>query len=212
MKLRATTAALLGAALCLGGAMPASAATDTEVIRGQFIEIVSSADSTQMQHMTPGSTVEWLVSVSADAPEPGVVNLTLSGTGDLPLSVAVLGCDAQWDGAQCPAGSVTLRDQADVTLDGTDEHLVQFDAAYAQHLKLNVSLSSEGGATDGKTQLRVHAAGFGDDVTATPPGDDTLPDTGMHLAGALLLSTGAIIIGIAGAQLLSRTRDAGAKS
>lgn len=212
MKWRKITAAALGAALCFGGAIPASAAPKSEVIRGQFIEIVSTADTAQMQQMLPGDTVEWLVSVSADAPEPGVIDLTLSGTGELPLSVAVLSCDVDWSDATCPSGNVVLREQADVMLDGTSEQLVQFDAASAQHLKLNVSLADTGRAAGGETELRVHALGFGDDVTVTPTGDDTLPDTGMHLTGALLLSVGAIIIGIAGAQLLSRSRDAGRTS
>lgn len=205
MTWRRVTAAALGAALCFGLASPASAATDSEVIRGQFIEIVSTADTSQMQQMLPGDTVEWLVSVRADAPEPGVIDLTLSGTGELPLSVAVLACDVDWDGGACPNGDAVVREQSTVMLDGTSEHLLQFDAATAQHLKLNVSLADIGETANGETQLRVHAIGFGDEVTVTPPDDDTLPDTGMRLTGALLLTAGAIVVGIAGARLLSRT-------
>ena len=211
MRLRTTAAVLLAGGLVFASAAPASADTTTEVITGEYIELVSTADPEAMGSMLPGETVDWTVSVSADAPEPGVIDVALAGTGDLALSVAVESCAEPWIAGECNASQEMLRAAGEVVLDGSGEHLLQFDAAEARHLMLHVALADASAEPAGATELRVHANGFGEDVDTSPP-DDDLPETGFRISGVLLTMAGAIIIGVFGAKLLSRKSDAQVKS
>lgn len=204
MKARVLATMALAAVLAVASAAPASAVSTSQVITGQYLELVSTADTAVMANMLPGDEVAWTVSVSADAPEPGVVDVALSGTGELPLSVVVRACNVEWDDGLCAPGATVLRERATVALDGHSEHLLRFDAATAQHLRLDVALAESSDAPSGETELRVLASGFGDEVEATPPGEGELPETGLRIGGVLLMALGAIVAGIAGASLLSR--------
>lgn len=146
MKARVLATMALAAVLAAASAAPASAASTSQVITGQYLELVSTADTAVMANMLPGDEVVWTVSVSADAPEPGVVDVALSGTGELPLSVVVRACDVEWDDGLCTSGATLLRERATVALDGHSEHLLRFDAETAQHLRLDVSLAESSDA------------------------------------------------------------------
>ena len=214
MKFRTLAAVLLAGGLMFASAAPASADSETEVISGRYIELVSTTHDTEsMSSMMPGDVVIWTVSVSAEAPDPGVIDMAISGTGELPLNVAVQSCDDPWSGSACPSGAAEIRAEGPVALDGAKDILMQFDAAETRHLLVQVTLSDEASEPAASTELRVHAHGFGEDVETTPPdGDDGLPETGLKISGVLLMAAGAIIVGVFGARLLSRGSDAQAQS
>lgn len=76
MRFRTLAAVLLAGGLMFASAAPASADSETEVISGRYIELVSTTHDTEsMSSMMPGDVVIWTVSVSAEAPDPGVIDM-----------------------------------------------------------------------------------------------------------------------------------------
>lgn len=199
----------LAALLIAGAAAPASAAPVSEVIEGEHLRIVSTVDPETMQNMVPGDVVVWDVSVSADASEPGQVDLSLIGDGMLGLIVQVRQCDSEWTTTGCPIGEATLLASETAPLDGSVQPLTDFDADNTAYLRLDVSLLDGTMPDPGDTtQLRVLAEGYGEEVDVGPPGENgDLPRTGMGIVGVLLLAIGAIVVGIAAAKLFSRRRE-----
>ena len=209
MMRRFALGSALAALLLTGVAAPASAAPVSEVIEGEHLRIVSTVDPETMQNMVPGDAVVWDVAVSADAPEPGQVDLSLIGDGVLGLIVEVRQCDSEWTMTGCPGGETTLFASAAVPLDGSARPLTDFSADDTAYLRLDVRLPGGTVPDPGDTtRLRVVAEGYGEEVDVGPPGDNgDLPRTGMGIAGALLLAIGAIVVGIAAAKLISRRRE-----
>lgn len=194
--------------LCLAaGAAPAAAAPASEVIEGQHVRIVSTADPSTMGSMLPGDVAVWDVSISAEAPEPGQIDIGLSGDGELPLIVDVRSCVEPWSGNGCASDERSLARDLTAPLDGTLLPMLDMPADAAAHLRLDVSVPPTSSPPEqAATTLRVHADGFGDELEATPPDGAELPRTGMQLGGAALLAIGAVVIGIAGARLLTPRR------
>ena len=184
------------------------------MISGRYIDLVSTADPESMSSMLPGDVIVWTVSVSAEAPDPGVIDVAISGTGELPLDVSVQSCEDPWsEESTCPSGAAEIRADSPVELDGVKDILMQFDATETRHLLVQVALGAEASVPEASTELRLHAHGFGEDVETTPPDDDDeLPETGLKISGVLLMAAGAIIVGVFGARLLSRGSNAQAQS
>ena len=209
MMRRTALACALAALLLAGAAGPASAAPVSEVIEGEHLRIVSAVDPETMQNMVPGDVVVWDVSVSADAPEPGQIDVSLTGSGELGLLVEVRQCDAEWTVSGCANDETVLFAAEAAPRDGTVRPLTDFNADDIAYLRLDVRLL-EGTAPDqgDTTQLRVVAEGYGEEVDVGPPDDNgDLPRTGMGIAGVLLLAIGAVVIGVAAAKLFSRRRE-----
>ncbi|GEK79501.1 hypothetical protein [Agrococcus baldri] len=208
----ALPAMLAAAVLCVfAGATPASAAERSHVVEGQHLRLVSTADPEAMRGMLPGSVAIWDVSISADAPEPGVIDIALGGSGELPLEVDVRGCAEAWTADGCPAGAMSIERGLTASLDGTRTPLLETPADATTHLRLEVAVPSDATPPeDATTVLRVHAEGYGDQVEASPPGggEGELPRTGMQLGGSALLAAGAVIVGVAGARLFAGRRSA----
>jgi hypothetical protein len=208
MMERAALGAGLTVVYLLGVAAPAHAAPLTETIQGEHVRLVSTADPDTMRGMLPGDVALWDVSVSADAPEPGRIDIALSGTGELPLTLDVRACSAPWEDDRCAPGATVLRAGWLVPLDGARAALGSVSAAAAVHVRLEAALRATpaAGAT---SELRLHASGYGDELDVAPPGsgERVLPRTGMHLGGVALLGTGAVIAGVAGARLMAGRRE-----
>ena len=75
--------------MLLGSAAPAWASPTTEIIQGRILRLVSVADWEAAGSLLPGQQVRWDVAVSAVAPDPGIVTIALSATGEAPLLLDV---------------------------------------------------------------------------------------------------------------------------
>ncbi len=194
----------------LAGAAPAAAAPTSDVVEGRHVRIVSTTDPTSMRQMLPGDVALWDVSVSADAPEPGSIEIALSGSGDLPLVIDVRSCAEAWHGSGCASGEEPVARALPAPLDGALIALLETDAHDATHLRLEVAVPREAAAAPGSTTLlRVHVDGYGDALEATTPGGGigALPSTSSPLGGAALLALAAVACGVGTAMLAAGARQ-----
>lgn len=196
------TGILVAAALL--GAAPAWAAPSTEVVQGEVLRLVSVADWDAASRLLPGQSIEWDVSVSAEAPEPGFVSIGVSATGDVPLSIDVSFCAERWQPTGCPGGTTMLRSSWDIPRDGAEFPLVQITDAETAHLRLVVTL---GAAGSGSTDIRVHARGAGESAVVGP-GGGMLATTGLPSSGPWILGGGAVLV-VLGLLLGARRRRHG---
>lgn len=169
-------------------APPAWAAPTTEVIQGSVLRIVSVADWTAASSLMPGESVRWDVAVSADAPDPGRVTLSVSASGDAPLVVDAELCMRGWQADGCPGGAMALRSSWAIPLDGSPVVLAEIATTEVARLRLRIALGVAAGEASGATDVRVRASGVGDSVVVGPGGP--LPATG----GGVLPATGGGVV------------------
>jgi LPXTG-motif cell wall-anchored protein len=211
---RRRSAALLSA-LAVGGALlvPAAAwaAPTTHVVQGDVLRLVSVADWDAASSLLPEEPVQWDVAVSADAPDPGVVRIAVSASGDAALVVDVSLCLAEWTATGCPGGATELRTAWSIPLDGVEIPLTEISDTQAGHLRLAIALAGDDAL--GSTQVRVHAAGAGESAVVGPDGG--LATTGLSSAVPWILAAGAALLAIGGVLLMGRRgreRDEGSGS
>ncbi|PCE14614.1 hypothetical protein AUC47_03275 [Microbacterium sp. SZ1] len=191
-------AAVAFAAAAALAAAPAWAAPSTEVVQSAVLRIVSVADWSEAADLLPGESVQWDVTVSADADaEPGTVTLALSATGAAPLLVDAELCLQPWTDGACPGGASVLLTSWAIPRDGSEAVLVDFPSTQTAHLRLRMAL---GGDDDrpGFTDVRVSARGVGDAVTAGAGGGlavtgGTAP-VGALIGGGALLGAGTVLL------------------
>ncbi len=189
---RAGAVCAVAVALALGGAGPAAAAPTTEVVQGEVLRLVSVADWDAASSLLPGQPVRWDIAVSADAPDPGVIRIGISASGEAPLVLDASLCMQAWEGDDCPGGATVLRSGWEVPRDGAEVALTQIADTEVAHLRLSVTLAAEEG---GRTEVRVHASGAGESAVVGPGGG--LAATGMPSpALPWVLGGGALLAGI----------------
>lgn len=172
-------------AAILSSSAPAEAAPSeeqlrTEVISGDYLQLISVQNPAAMENMAPGQIVTWDVGVTAEAPEPGEVHIELTAQGDVPLEVSVHQCDRRWEDA-VPAGSpqeacsgeyALAVERTVVPLDAEPVPVSHIEPGPPQWFRLEVSIPEETDASSiqnsSTTMLRVHAHGFGEDLSAGP--------------------------------------------
>ncbi|MDF2508975.1 MAG: hypothetical protein K0Q52_2834 [Microbacterium sp.] len=172
----------------LGSAAPAWAAPTTEVIQGRILRLVSVADWEAAGALLPGQQVRWDVEVSAKAPDPGIVTIALSASGEAPLVLDVSMCLRPWQGSGCPGGAVSLRSAWEIPRDGGEVTLDEVADTDVAHVRLSIGLAE--GAETGSTSVRVHASGVGDAVAVGPGGG--LAATGPSSLAPWVLAGGAV--------------------
>lgn len=183
---------------------PAWAAPSTQIVQGEVLRLVSVADWDAASSLLPGQPVQWDVTVSAEAPDPGTVAVGISASGGAALVMDVLRCAQEWDASGCPDGQVTLESGWSIPRDGVEMPLVEMADTDVAHLRLVIALD---GADAGSTQVRVHARGAGESASIAPDG-------GLATTGAAPLAPWAIggaLALVAGGAALSalRRRTAG---
>lgn len=202
---RALAVALLAvAAIATPGA--AWAAPTTQVIQGSVLRLVSVADWAAAGSLLPGQPVQWDIEVSADAPDPGVIRIAVSATGEAHLLLDVSTCPQAWTASGCPDGATALRTGWDIPRDGVEVPLLQIGDTETAHLRLAIVLDPAGGSGAGSTDVRVHAQGAGETVVAGS--DGALATTGPPSAAPWIVGVGAVLIG-SGAVLVLRRRRVG---
>lgn len=203
MKRRAASAA--GASAIIVGVLfsagPAWAAPSTEVVQGEVLRLVSTADWDAASSLLPGQPVQWDVTVSAQAPDPGIVAVGVSASGDAPLVVDALGCAQEWDATGCVAGEITLRSDWVLPRDGTEVELLEIADTETAHLRLVIALT---GDDVGTTHVRVHAQGAGESAVIGPDGG--LATTGLSPLVPWAAGVGAVLLA-GGLVFAARHRD-----
>lgn len=187
----------------LGSAAPAWASPTTEVIQGRILRLVSVADWEAAGSLLPGQQVRWDVAVSAEAPDPGIVTIALSATGEAPLVLDVSICLRAWQGSACPGGAVIVRSAWQVPRDGGEVQLGEVADTDVAHVRLSIGLGEAAAA--GSTSLRLHASGVGEDVIVGPGGG--LAATGPSPLPPWVLAGGAALV-VVGLLLAARRRRA----
>lgn len=201
---RALAAVLLAIAVIVTPGA-AWAAPTTQVIQGSVLRLVSVADWAAAGSLLPGQPVQWDIEVSADAPDPGVIRIAVSATGEAHLLLDVSTCAEAWTESGCPVGATALRTRWDIPRDGVEVPLLQVADTETTHLRLAIVLDPSGGSGAGSTDVRVHAQGAGETVVAGS--DGALATTGLLSAAPWIVGAGAGLIG-SGAVLVLRRRRA----
>ncbi|MFB7844945.1 hypothetical protein [Microbacterium sp. NPDC056052] len=203
-RIRCAAAVLLTGLLAALTAAPAQAAVVTDTVQGRYVRIVSSADWTAAAAMTVGTAVRWDLTVSAHAPDPGSVRVSVSASGAAPLAIDVRTCAEPWRGSGCSSGERTLRSDWVVPRGGQPVEIEAISADAVAHLRLDVRVgdAAQHGAS---TQIRVHADGFGDAVQVGPGAGDTLPATGDAVPVPVIV-VGGVLVSVAAAMLVVAAR------
>lgn len=166
----------LVAALVL--AAPGIGEADTDLIAGEHLRMQTTGDPVLMQNLAPGRPVIWEVGIWAEAPEPGEIDLGISGRGELAeipgaLMISVHSCAEEWSGSTCPTGAeellapVSLQRiaQADPT-----RHLATMPSEEQRWLRIEVTLADSSAAAGAEGDVLLHAAGAGEELTTSPEG------------------------------------------
>ena len=177
-------------------------------MQGSVLRLVAIGDTERMSRMAPGDRVAWEVGITADAPEPGEVTVSLSGSGDGGLGLVgdVRSCPVRWRGGSCPE-PVTLVEGAPLPVDDVTRPLFTMSTEDERWLRFDVSmpaaLASESDAAPprGALDLVVRAVGASDDIAVGVPGGrpGTLGATGVSSGGTLLV---VALLAASGAGLL----------
>jgi hypothetical protein len=207
---RAFVAVLLAV---LAVAMPSAAwaASTTQVIQGSVLRLVSVADWAAAGSLLPGQPVQWDIAVSAHAPDPGVVRIGVSATGEARLLLDVSMCAQAWTETECPGGATELRTGWSIPRDGVEVPLTEIADTETAYLRLAIFLDPSGGSGAGSTDVRVLARGAGETVTVGS--DGALATTGLPpgtpwVVGAVLVVWGAALVHSRGRRTASETGSA----
>lgn len=189
-------------------AEPAQAAETETRIDGTVLRLTSIGDPVLMSNLQPGEPVTWQVGVSAEAPDPGSVDISLFASGDSAtaqkLIVAIDSCATRWRAETCALKQHTLvpqqplEDALTAQAPAGTRHLTTMPASEQRWLRVTVTLDGEVEHGFAET-LHVQARGFSDDIS-TEDEPQTLPETGFNLWAPLLLAVAALTTGIASAR------------
>ncbi|WP_431071172.1 hypothetical protein [Microbacterium phyllosphaerae] len=202
---------LVVSALVVGfvvAATPAWAAPSTQVVQGDVLRLVSVADWDAASSLLPGQPVQWDVTVSAEAPDPGTVTVGISASGDAALVVDALECAQGWDASGCAGGAVPLKTDWAIPRDGLEVQLLETADTEVAHLRFVIALA---GDELGSTQVRVHARGAGESAVIGPDGGG-LATTGIPPITPWFVAGGAVLVCAGLASIAVRRRRALARA
>ena len=176
---RGLGATLLVAALLV---VPGPAHAETVQISGTHLRLQSTGDPAQMQNLRPGVPAIWQVGVWAEAPEPGQIDLALTGRGALAeagdaVTVSVRSCAEPWTAGRCRPGSRELLapESLERVAETGPRHLASFPSDEQRWLRIAVELREDSPRLAGaEADLLLRAIGAGDEIETGPddPGDE----------------------------------------
>lgn len=198
---------------------PADGGRETTLITGEFLRMQSVGDRSQMRNLAPRQPVTWDVEVWAEAPDPGVIRLGITGAGELAetpgaMTVSVHECSEPWSEGGCSTGAEELLRAESLDRIADAEPMMPLTTMPSDEerwLRVEVVLggTQSGAAAGVKGEVRIHAWGAGEKISsssttpsavdASPGGHDGLARTGAAGVAALLAS--ALMIVALGAVL-----------
>lgn len=202
--MRRAFVAVLLAVLVVAMPSAAWAASTTQVIQGSVLRLVSVADWAAAGSLLPGQPVQWDIAVSADAPDPGVVRIGVSATGEARLLLDVSMCAQAWTETECPGGATELRTGWSIPRDGVEVPLAEIADTETAYLRLAIFLDPSGGSGAGSTDVRVLARGAGETVTVGS--DGALATTGVPPGTPWVVGVGVVLVVWGAALVHSRRR------
>src|SRR5690606_30754746 len=112
----AFAAVALGSVVATAPAVPAAAAPEVHVVSGTHLRLISIGGAEEVRNVCPGVPVLWQVGVEIDAPEPGLVRLSLQAEGSqgLGLTTEIRSCDVRWVGTTCDGVEALVRPREEV--------------------------------------------------------------------------------------------------
>ena len=157
----------------------------------------SFGDVERMTNLAPGDSATWTVDIWADAPEPGVIDLQLSATGQLAEQSDALTTVVSLCSPHPTDTDACAKDAQRWEID--TPHLADSDAAHpigtmsteeSRRVLVTATLSDSPGASVQETtaKFRVTAVGSGEELSMTPDNGESSPATGDADTG--LASTG----------------------
>jgi signal peptidase len=171
---------------------PTSASAVDHVVQGAYLTLTSVTDP-GMAIMEPGETVHWQVGIAAAAPEPGVIAVSVSGTGsdELELSAVVVACSVRWVGGSCDGQSWPPTVLDPFPVDGVERELIRMPSDEQRWLLLSVTMPGTAQPSPGHSAThRVLAVGHGDSVVVGP--DVVVAATGLDINIPLQLALLAV--------------------
>lgn len=192
---------------------------DTGLITGEHLRMQTGGDASLMRNLSPGRPVAWEVGIWADAPDPGVIDLEISGRGELAqtpdaLMITVRACARPWTEGRCASGAEVLlhsESLSTISRDATPRHLTSMASDEERWLRVEGTLADVPGAEAATGDVLLHAVGAGEELTVgvdrSSGGDETPeaggsaigPDGGLARTGA----AGAIPVLVAGLAALA---------
>lgn len=219
--LTSSSLALLIAACAFGAVVadppPAAAAPNEQETGSEQLRLLSIGDPVAMSNLMPGVAVQWQLGAWVETPDPGIVKLSLGGTGSaaLELRAIVRSCDERWVDGACASGATELMAAHTLDVDGSQGALTEFTSSSARWLLFEIWMpaarTGEWAAPPGASvQLTVYASGFGEQLSLTPGAVGQLSTTGSSPGAPLLAAVGAVASGLVLAALarLRVTRSA----
>lgn len=160
-------------------AFPTPGSAETALITGEHLRIRTEGDSVRMENLAPGESTAWEVGVWAEAPDPGQIDLSLSGRGELAeaegaLLVSVAGCTEPWAGETCPVAATTMletRSLASITRQARSLHLATMSSDEQRWLRITVTLSSRADVQDlggARGDVLIQVIGAGEEISTGP--------------------------------------------
>lgn len=192
----------LAVALVLTGAnalpmqTPVLAATTEEVVAGPVLTLISVLDHSDMERMTPGTTVPWQIGVSSHTNDSGTVRITLASqrplsSGPKELELTIRMCKVRWVAESCPGGGVLLGAPSVSTPIAGE--LASIPTNEQRWILIEASLPAV--PSFGSATLILTATGAGDELS-TGNSMGQLPATGADLLWPTLVAVAAVAAGI----------------
>jgi signal peptidase len=215
-KHRAQSVALPSIVLLAIPILSAGQVTSTDIY-GDYLRLRSSGDVEQMTNMAPGDSATWAVDVWAEAPEPGMIDLSLSTNGQLAtapdaLKTEVTICAPHPEVlTSCALESSSRTEQIDTAaLAATQDQLpvATMHSDETRRVVVRVSLTNTvpEAAQDATATFRLTATGVGEELSATSdsdlpspsiePAESGLPSTGFGSLFWLLLGFSVLTLGV----------------
>lgn len=190
-------------------------AAETEThINGAVLKLTSIGDTELMTNLQPGIPVEWQVGISANAPDPGTVDISLSASDDATdaqkLTVAVDSCRTRWNAKICSTGHQALiqpQPLSDLLAPEITEGTLLLTTMPSDEQRwLRIAVTLAGPVDTGFSQtLHVKANGLGDDLS-TGGQPLMLAETGFNPLPPILLALTSLLMGLTIAGCTARRR------
>ncbi|MGP9539887.1 signal peptidase I [Brachybacterium sp. AOP43-C2-M15] len=202
-------------------AAPAAGSTETTFLSGDHLRIRTEGDPALMKNLAPGDSAVWEVGVWAETPEPGEIDLGLTGRGELAevggaLAVSVDACTSPWTGGTCSTGAMEMVENASldsIAARAGSLHLTSMPSDEQRWLRITVTLATDAGPrglSGARGDVLIEAFGAGEHLSAglapsspAAPGADGTGAGGLASTGAggvlplVLLASALALIGAA---------------